>query len=151
MRFATVVELGGKTATGLVVPESVVEALGGGKRPAVTVTVNGHSYPSTVGSRGGKFLVPLSAENRTAAGVAAGDTVTVDLTLDTAPREAAVPPELAAALDADPAAKATFDGLTYSHQREWTLWVDGAKKPETRAARVEKTVAQLRDGNGRRA
>jgi hypothetical protein len=150
MRFEAVVELGAKTATGLEVPGPVVEQLGSGKRPAVTVTINGHSYPSTIASRGGRYLVPLSAENRAAAGVEAGDTVTVDLALDTAVRRATVPPELAEAFAADPAAKATFDALTYTHQREWTLWIDGAKKPETRAARAEKTIAQLRDGQGRR-
>jgi hypothetical protein len=143
MRFETVVELGGKTATGFAVPAEVVEALGGGKRPAVTVTVNGHAYRSTVASMGGRFLVPLSAENRAAAGVSAGDAVTVELERDTAPREVAVPDDLAAALAADPRAKAAFDALSYSHQSRWVLSVEGAKTAETRARRVAKTVAEL--------
>ena len=67
MRFATTVELGGKTATGMEVPDHVVEALGGGKRPPVNVTVGGHTYRTTVAVMGGRYLVPLSAENRTAA------------------------------------------------------------------------------------
>ncbi len=73
MRFRTEVELGGKTATGMEVPEEVVESLGSHKRPAVKVTINGHTYRSTIARMGGRYLLPLSAENREAAGVAAGD------------------------------------------------------------------------------
>jgi len=78
MRFRTTIELGGKTATGMRVPDDVVEGLHAGKKPAVRVTVNGHTYRSTLASRGGTYLVPVSAENREAAGVAAGDEVDVD-------------------------------------------------------------------------
>jgi uncharacterized protein YdeI (YjbR/CyaY-like superfamily) len=93
---------------------------------------------------GGRFLVPLSAENREAAGVAAGDDVTVDVALDTAPREVELPTDLAAAMD--DAARTTYDGLSYTHRKEWVRWVEEAKKPETRATRIEKTVAGLREG-----
>jgi hypothetical protein len=109
----------GKTATGFEVPGRVVDELGAGKRPAVQVTVNGHRFRSTVAVMGGRFLLPLNAQNRAAAGVAAGDEVTVDIELDTAPRVVEVPPDLAAALDAEPAARARFDGLSYSMQRRW--------------------------------
>lgn len=105
MRFATTIELAGKTATGFEVPAQVVDELGSGKRPAVTVTVGGHRYPSTVAVMGGRFMVPLSAENRTAAGLAAGDEVEAELVLDTAPRELVVPDDLAAAIAADAAAQ----------------------------------------------
>jgi Domain of unknown function (DUF1905) len=60
MRFRTSVELGGKTATGLAVPDDVVAALNAGKRPAVRVTVGPHTYRTTVAPMGGRFLVPLS-------------------------------------------------------------------------------------------
>ena len=146
MRFEAEVELGGRTATGIEVPGDVVEALGSGRRPAVVVTVAGHSYRTTVGSRDGRFLVPLSAENRTAAGVAAGDRVTVDVEPDTAPREVAVPDDLEAALADHPEAVAHFDGLAASHRKEWVRWIEEAKRPETREARVAKTVAGLREG-----
>jgi len=144
MRFTTVVELGGKTATGLVVPDAVVEALGAGGRPPVTVTLGGHRYRSTVASRGGRYLVPLSAENRAAAGVAAGDEVDVDIALDDAPREVTVPDDLAAALD--PKTRAIFDALSYTHRKEWVRWVEEAKKADTRATRIAKTVDGLRAG-----
>ena len=146
MRFRSIVELGGRTATGIPVPDDVVAALGAGRRPAVRVTVGGHTYRSTVGARGGRFLVPLSAENRQSAGVAAGDEVEVDLELDTEPREVAVPPDLAAALDAEPAARAAFDRLPYSHRQRWVLSVEEAKSEATRQRRVAKAVEELRAG-----
>lgn len=144
MRFTTTVELGGKTATGFAVPDEVVDALGSGKRPAVTVSIGGHTYRSTVAARGGRFMVPLSAENRTAAGVAAGDEVDVDLELDTAPRELVVPEDLAAALDASPTARTAFDALSYSNRQRHVLSVDGAKTDATRQRRIAKVVEELR-------
>jgi uncharacterized protein YdeI (YjbR/CyaY-like superfamily) len=95
---------------------------------------------------GGRFLVPLSAENRTAAGVAAGDEVDVGIEPDTAPREVEVPADLADALAHDDAARATFDGLSFTHRKEWVRWVEEAKKAETRATRLAKTVESLREG-----
>jgi len=144
MEFDTQVLLGGKTATGLPVPAEVVEALDAGRQPKVHVTIGGHSYRSTVAVRGGQFLIPLSAENRTAAGVAAGDEVEVELTLDTAPREVEVPADLAEALASDPAARKAFDGLPFTHRKEYVRWIEEAKKPETRASRVAKTLAKLK-------
>jgi bifunctional DNA-binding transcriptional regulator/antitoxin component of YhaV-PrlF toxin-antitoxin module len=146
MRFSTTVLLGGRTATGLVVPPEVVDALGAGRKPAVTVTVGGHTYRSTVAPRGGQFLVPLSAENRTAAGVAAGDTVEVDVELDTAPRVVEVPADLAAALDAAPDARRRFDAMSYSHQLQHVLAVDAAKTPATRERRVAAVVTAMHEG-----
>ncbi|QFU90261.1 YdeI/OmpD-associated family protein [Amycolatopsis sp. YIM 10] len=149
MKFRTKIELGGKTATGFAVPAEVVEALGSGKRPAVTVTIGDYRYRSTVAVMGGRYLVPLSAENRTAAGVAADDEVEVDLVLDTKPREVEVPPDFAEALAAEPAAQAFFDGISYSDKRWHVLSVEGAKKPETRTRRIEKSVSMLKHGRAR--
>jgi hypothetical protein len=144
MDFTTTVVLGGRTATGLQVPDEVVEALGSGKRPPVVVTVGGYTYRTTVAPMGGAFWVPLAAEHREAAGVAAGQQVTVGIELDTAPREVALPDDLSAALD--DSARAAFDGLAPSHKKEWVRWVEEAKKPETRATRIEKTVEGLKAG-----
>jgi hypothetical protein len=146
VRFRTTVELGGKTATGIAVPEDVVTALGSGNRPPVTVTIGGHSYRTTVARMGGRFLIPLSAENRSAAGVAAGDQVEVDIELDSGPREVAVPGDLAAALAHDDAARANFGQLSFTHRKEWVRWIEEAKRPETRATRLTKTVESLRAG-----
>lgn len=131
---------------GFAVPGEVVEALGAGKRPPVTVTINGYTYRNTVAVLGGEFMIGVSAEHRGPANVSAGDEVEVDLELDTAPRTIDVPPELASALDADPAAKATFDALSYSNKSWHTLQVTGTNNPETRARRIEKSIAALREG-----
>lgn len=146
MRFRTTIELHGKTATGFQVPPEVVAALGSGKRPAVLVTIGGHSYRSTVAPMGGLYMLPLSAENRTAAGVAAGDEVDVDVELDSAPREVVVPPDFAAALDAEPEARRFFDALSYSNQRRHVLAIEDAKTDETRRRRINKAVSALADG-----
>jgi hypothetical protein len=135
----------GQTATGIQVPAEMVARLGTSKRPPVRVTINGHTYGSTVAAMGGMFMVPVSAENRTSAGVAAGDEVGVELELDTAPREVVVPADLAQALDCDPDAKRRFGRLSYSHQRAHVLAVEGAKTPETRQRRIAKAVATLHE------
>ena len=144
MRFRTTVELGGRTATGLEVPDAVVEALGAGRRPPVRVTIGGHTYRSTVAVMGGRYLLPLSAENRTAAGVAAGDEVEVAVELDTEPREVPVPADLTAALAGDDGARAAFERLSYSHRRRHVLAIEEAKTPETRLRRIARTVDGLR-------
>ncbi len=146
MRFHAIVELGGKTATGIAVPDNVVAALGSGKRPPVRVTIGAYSYRTTVAPMGGRFFVPLSAENRAAAGVAAGDELDVDIELDDEPREVVTPDDLAHALALDHSAQTFFNGLAYSHRKEWVRWIEDAKKAETRAARVAKAVTSLHDG-----
>lgn len=146
LRFQATLQLHGKTATGIEVPAAIVTALGAGKRPAVSVTINDYTYRSTVAPMGGVFMLPVSAEIRAEAGVAAGDAVQVELALDTAPREIAVPPDLAAALDREPDARRSFDALSYSNKRRHVLSVEDAKTPETRQRRIAKAVETLREG-----
>ena len=146
MRFRAAIDSNGKTATGIEVPEDVVAALGSSKRPPVTVTVGGHSYRTTVARMGGRYLVPLSADNRNSAGVTAGDQVEVDIEPDTEPRDVAVPADLAAALAADEQASAFFGSLSFTHRKEWARWIEEAKKPETRLARLTTTTESLRLG-----
>jgi len=143
MRFRTTIELGGKTATGFRIPENVVADLGPGKRPAVRVTIGGHTYRTTVAPMGGVFMIPLSAENRAGAGVAAGDEVDVDVELDTEPRDVTVPPDFAEALDRQPDARKAFDALSYSNRRRHVLSIEGAKTDETRQRRIGKAVDAL--------
>lgn len=146
MKFQSVIELSGKSATGFAVPEEIVAALGTSKKPAVTITINAFSYRTTVATMGGRFMIPLSAENRKGAGVAAGEEVTVAIELDDAPREVAVPSDLAAALDAEAEANAFFTGLSYSNKRRLVLAIEDAKTAETRLRRIDKTVAMLKEG-----
>jgi hypothetical protein len=140
------VQLNGKTATGIEVPEEIVAGLGQGQRPPVVVRIGGHSYRTTVARMQGRFLIPLSAENRTAAGVTAGQQVDVDLEPDAAPREVEIPADLAEAIAADQAAQAWFESLSFTHRKEWVRWVTDAKKAETRATRITRTVESLREG-----
>lgn len=146
MKFRVTLELNGKTATGIEVPSDVVAALGAGQRPPVLVTLGDYTYRTTVARMGGRFLVGVNASHRAAAGVAAGDVLDVEIVNDTAPREVPVPDDLATALAADGKAAATFEALSYTHRKEWVRWIEEAKKPETRAARLVKTVASLREG-----
>jgi hypothetical protein len=146
MRFRTTVELNGKTATGFQVPDEVIAALGAGKRPPVLVTIGDYTYRTTVAPMGGRFLIGINAQHRKAAGVAAGEEINVEIVTDTEPREVTVPTDLAAAIAADEAAQATFGRLSYTHRKEWVRWVEEAKKPETRATRLTKTVQALREG-----
>jgi hypothetical protein len=149
MRFRTTILQSGKTATGIQVPAEVVEALGSGRRPAVKVTINGYTYRNTVAVIGGVYMVGVSAEHRAGAGVAGGDEVDVDVELDTAPREVAVPADFAAALDAEPNARRTFDGLSYSNKSWHVLQVTGAKTDDTRQRRIAKSVDLLKQGRAR--
>lgn len=149
MRFRTTILATGKNTAGLEIPAHVVEAMGAGKRPPVTVAINGFMYRTTVAVMGGAYMVGLSGERRLASGIAGGDVVDVDLELDTAPREIAVPADFGAALDAEPAARTTFDGLSYSNKSWHTLQVEGAKTDETRARRIAKSVEILKQGRPR--
>ncbi len=146
MKFTANIDLNGKTATGIEVPPEVVDALGSGKKPSVAVSINGYTYRSTIATMGGRFLIPVSGDVRKNAGVAAGDRVEVGLELDSAPREVVVPDDLQRALDADPAAKTFFDGLSYSNKRRVVMPIEEAKTEETRQRRIEKSVDKLREG-----
>jgi hypothetical protein len=143
MEFTAEVLQTGKTTTGLVVPDEVVDGLGGGRRPKVSVTINGKTYRSSVAVMGGKFMVGVSAENRALTGVAAGDVVEVTMELDTAPREVEVPKDFAAALEVNPDAGAAFARQSYSHQRAHVDAINAAKAPETRRRRIDKAVEML--------
>jgi hypothetical protein len=142
-------EQSGKTATGVEVPSTVVDGLGAGKRPAVWVTINGHSYRSSIASMGGRSMLGVSAQNREKAGLAGGDVIDVDVQLDTALRTVDVPKDFAAALRKEPKAKATFDGLSYSNQGWHVSSIEGAKTAETRQRRIAKSIAALREGRPR--
>jgi Bacteriocin-protection, YdeI or OmpD-Associated/Domain of unknown function (DUF1905) len=146
VRFKTTLDSAGKNAAGFRVPPEVVEALGKGKRPPVVVTINGYSYRNTVAVYGDEFLIGVAQEHRAPASVKPGDEIEVDLVLDTAPREVDVPADFAAALDAAPEAKASFERLSYSNKRRHTLAIEDAKSEETRRRRIEKSVSQLREG-----
>src|SRR4030095_16656793 len=109
--------------------------LGAGKRPPVRVTLNGYTYRSTIAVMGDKFMVGVSADVRAAAGVGGGDTLDVDIALDSAPRTVSVPPDLEKALKRDAKARARFAALSYSTQKALALPIEQAKTDEERDPR----------------
>jgi hypothetical protein len=140
--FRTTVRASGKTATGLPVPPDVIGQLGAGKRPAITVTLNRYTYRSTVGVVGGEFMIPLSAEHRTAAGVSSGEEVEVTVALDTQPRDIDIPDDLTQALARDNVLE-KFGRLSPSAKKRYLLSVESAKTQETRDRRIAAAVTDL--------
>jgi hypothetical protein len=149
MRLRAELESNGKTAAGFELPASIVEELGGGGHPKVSVTVNGFTFRSSIARMGGRYLLGVSAARREEAGIEAGQVLDFDLELDTAPREIELPEDLAAALAGDAKAKAFWDTLSHSKQSWHVHQVTSARKAETRTARVDKSVAMLHEGRAR--
>jgi Bacteriocin-protection, YdeI or OmpD-Associated/Domain of unknown function (DUF1905) len=137
-------------AAAVVLDDAQVEAVGeGARRFPVLATVNGYTWRTSVMRMRGEFMVGLSREVREAAGVGAGQTVDVKIELDAEPREVEVPEALASALAGDPAAGAAFDGLAFTHRKEYARWIAEAKREETRERRVKEALQMLREGKTR--
>ncbi|HEX7459841.1 MAG TPA: YdeI/OmpD-associated family protein [Acidimicrobiales bacterium] len=149
MEFRAEVEQAGRTATGITVPDRVIEALGAGRRPSVLVTINGATFATTIGSLGGRFKIPVSAERRALTGVGPGDVVDVTLEVESGNRDVALPDDFAAALAARPTARVFFDGLAPGQRKAFVTPIIGAKAPETRKRRIDKAVAALAEGKKR--
>ncbi|NUR97881.1 MAG: DUF1905 domain-containing protein [Kribbellaceae bacterium] len=149
MKFTAELLSAGKNTAGFEIPESVVESLGGGGHPKVAVTVNGFTFRTSIARMGGRYMLGVSQERRTEAGIAPGDVLELDVVLDTAPRELEVPEPLAAALAAEPDAKAFWDTLSYSNRQWHVLQVTSAKTDATRDRRIEKSIGMLREGRAR--
>ena len=149
MKFRAELQRTGGNTTGFEVPQEIVDGLGGGGRPKVVVTLNGYTWRSSIARMGGSYWLGVSAENRAGAGVAGGQVLDVTVELDTAERTVTVPEDLAAALEREPAAKASWDGLSFSHKRRHVEHIEGAKTAETRARRVTRAVEMLAAGRAR--
>ena len=144
MEFKATLELDGKTATGITVPDTVIAALGAGKRPLVLVTINGRSFTTTIASMRGDFKIPVSAENGKLVGVAAGDSIRVSVEVAATPTELDVPGDLVRALASQPAAAKFFEGLTASQKKGFIVPIEEAKSDETRRRRVDKAITALK-------
>jgi hypothetical protein len=149
MKFTAELLSTGRNTAGFEVPESVVEGLGGGGRPKVSVTVQGYTFRTSIARMGGRYLLGFSAERRTEAGVEAGQVLEVDVELDTAPRELEVPAQLATALAADAEAAAYWETLSFSNRQWHVLQVTSAKTDATRDRRIGKTVTAMREKRAR--
>src|SRR5215467_11954665 len=111
-------------AAAVVLDDAQVAAVGeGARRFPVVATVNGYTWRTSVARMGGEFLLGLSKEVRQGAG--------------------------AAALAADPQAKASFEDMAFSHRKEYARWVAEAKQEETRQRRVQQALEMIRAGKTR--
>jgi hypothetical protein len=149
IKFTAELELAGKTAAGFEVPDEVVAKLDGGGHPKVVVTISGYTFRTSIARMGGRYMLGVSAARRVEGPIATGEVHDVELSLDTAPREVEIPDDFAAALSGHQEAKDFWDGLSYSKQSWHVVQVTGAKKAETRRARIEKSVAMLAAGRAR--
>jgi Bacteriocin-protection, YdeI or OmpD-Associated/Domain of unknown function (DUF1905) len=150
VHFRTILASRGPAAAIVLDDGQVAEIGEGAKRFPIVATVNGYSWRTTVARMRGEFLVGLSRAVRQGAGVEAGDTVEVELELDTAQRDIELPQALADALARDSAARAEFDRLAYTHRKEYARWISEAKRDETRERRIARALELLREGKPRR-
>ena len=147
MRFTTTLLAGDRGDTAYIaIDDATREALGGGGRIPVRATFNGAEYRGTIVNMGGAFCLGVNRELRSAAKVKAGDSVTVTLERDDAPRIVEVPSDLAAALAKSGPARAAFDTLSFTHRKEYVRWIESAKRAETREGRIRKAIEMLRGG-----
>ena len=143
MKFRTnLLQIGNNV--GVDVPDTVIEELGAGKKPAVVMTINDdYTWRSTVAVMRGKYLVSFSSAHRAASGYRGGDDVEITIVVDDAPRTVEIPEPLQAAMDAAPGAQAAFDALSNSRKKLLTVPVADAKTDETRDKRIAKAIAEL--------
>jgi len=141
--FKTSIIQAGKTATGIVIPDEIIEKIGAGKKPPVQITLNGYTYRSTVAVMGGKFMAGLSAEHRKGSGVSGGDELDIGIALDTAPRVADVPDDFKKELVKHMGAKKKFEALSYSGKQGYLIPIKEAKTDETRQKRINKALEEL--------
>jgi hypothetical protein len=149
LRVRAELQATGGTTTGFQIPDSLVDSLGGGRRPKVAVTVNGATFRTSIARMGDAFWLGVSAERRDAAGIKAGDMLDLEITLDAEPRELEVPADLAAALAENPQAGSFWATLSHSAKSWHTTQVTGAKTAETRARRVARSIELLAEGRAR--
>lgn len=142
-KFKTTILTAGKTATGICIPDQIIESFNAGKKPPVKITLNGYTYRSTVAVMGGKYMVGVSADVRAASGVKGGDTLTIEIELDNEERKVELPDDFKKLLDKNLNAKKFFQALSYSKQKNYVTLIDQAKTEETRQKRMDKSISDL--------
>jgi hypothetical protein len=141
----------GSSATAFVVPFDVRKVFGARARVPVRGTINGFPYRGSIFPTGdGKHYMVVNARVRAGANLTGGETVSVTMGRDEEPRTVETAADFARALKGDGRARATWEGLSYTHRREYAEWIEGAKRPETRARRIAKAVEALGAGKKER-
>lgn len=144
---ATIAQVGTKTV--LLVPFDPDSAWGEKLRHHVTGSINGRSIRGALAVQGTQFFLPLGAAWRRDNGPDVGDAVEVELAPE-GPQFADLAPDLAAALQASPRARTFFEGLATFYRTGYLRWIDGARQPETRAARISELLGLLEEGKKQR-
>ncbi len=142
-KFKTTILTAGKTATGICIPDQIIESFNAGKKPAVKITLNGYTYRSTVAAMNGKYMVGVSADVRAASGVKGGDTLTIEIELDSEERKVDLPDDFKKSLDKNLNAKKFFQTLTYSKQKNHVTLIEQARTEATRQKRIERSITDL--------
>ena len=133
------------TGTFVLVPRKLHEQLGLKGRPKIQAVIAGHPYRGSLMPMGdGTYCLGVLKSIQQAAGVKRGDTITVELAVDTAPRSVDVPYDLAGLLARDKKAAAAWERLSYTNQKEMAQSLEEAKKPETRERRLRVALEKLR-------
>lgn len=140
LKFSTILLEAGKTATGIKIPDDIIEKLGGGKKPLVKITINNFTYRSAVAVMGGAYMVGVNAVNRDAAKVKGGDKIDVAIELDTEERTVETPADFSKALNKNSAAKKMFGTLSNSKKKTLVIPIANAKTDETRNRNIEKAI-----------
>lgn len=144
--FRAVIEQSGSGGAYVAVPFDV-EAAFGKKRVPVRASIEGEPYRGTLVRMGGPdHILIVLKEIREKIGKKPGDEVEISLEEDREPRVVELPPDLAAALQADPAAREFYDRLSYTHRKEYVRWIEEAKREQTRSDRVVRTLEMLKAG-----
>jgi bifunctional DNA-binding transcriptional regulator/antitoxin component of YhaV-PrlF toxin-antitoxin module len=131
-------------ATGITIPFDVEEIFGA-KRVPVKATVNGAVYRGTIVRMGGEYMLGIPKAFRSATGIEPGDNIVVTLERDVEERTVRIPSDLAKELKKDKALKDAWDKLSFTLRKETARGLEEAKRPETRARRLEKALAMLRE------
>lgn len=145
-QFQTTIRAAERGGAYVLIPEEIDAALGSRGRIPVKATFDGTPYRGSIVTMRGRRMLGVLKAIREALGKVPGDAVTVTVELDLEERTVDVPPELATALQNEPAAREFFDRLSYTCRREYAQWIAGAKRDDTRARRAAKAIVMLREG-----
>jgi hypothetical protein len=143
-RFQTVLMKSGSRIF-LPIPFSPNDVWGVKQRHYIRGTVNSHTVRGSLGSDGKQYFLPLGAAWRRDCGLDSGDPVDVSLSPE-GPQSENLPTDIASVLDAEPQAKTFFESLATFYRNTYIKWIESAKRPETRAARIQEMIELLNAG-----
>jgi bifunctional DNA-binding transcriptional regulator/antitoxin component of YhaV-PrlF toxin-antitoxin module len=127
----------------------VPAAFGSRGRVSVKGTLAGHEFRSSISPRNGRWYLVVNQEMRRSFGIGPGDVVEVVLDRDDEPRTIAAPEDLQAAIDGSDAASSRWEAMSYSHRKQFVVWVEEAKRPATRQRRIGQAIPMIERGERR--